>query len=106
MGQRTRHLRYPALSDRTLHAGRWQELTHVLFHLHAHLRENADGCDRDGGSAHSRKVRDIDSERMLLRVERSRGGRYRNAMLPTGLLALLREWRRVGWRERVLHVDG
>ena len=33
------------------------------------------------------------------------GGRYRNAMLPTGLLALLREWRRVGRRERVLHVD-
>lgn len=27
-------------------------------------------------------------------------------MLPTGLLALLQEWRRVGRRERVLHVDG
>ncbi|MCB8828767.1 tyrosine-type recombinase/integrase, partial [Escherichia coli] len=32
------------------------------------------------------KVRDIDSERMLLRVERGKGGRYRNAMLPAGLL--------------------
>jgi len=52
------------------------------------------------------KVRDIDSERMLLRVERGKGGRYRNAMLPTGLLTLLREWWRVGRRERVLHVDG
>ena len=27
------------------------------------------------------KVDDIDSERMLLRVERGKGGRYRNAML-------------------------
>ena len=52
------------------------------------------------------KVRDIDSERMLLRVERGKGGRYRNAMLPTGLLALLREWWRVGRQEGVLHVDG
>ena len=52
------------------------------------------------------KVRDVDSERMLLRVERGKGGRYRNAMLPTGLLALLREWWRVGRREGVLHVDG
>ena len=52
------------------------------------------------------KVRDIDSERMLLRVERGKGGRYRNAMLPTGLLALLREWWRVGRHEGVLHVDG
>ncbi len=53
------------------------------------------------------KVRDIDSERMLLRVvEAGKGGRYRNAMLPAGLLALLREWWRVGRREGVLHVDG
>ena len=43
---------------------------------------------------------------MLLRVERGKGGRYRNAMLPNGLLALLREWWRVGRQERVLHVDG
>ncbi|NCO47563.1 MAG: tyrosine-type recombinase/integrase, partial [Sphingomonadales bacterium] len=35
------------------------------------------------------KVRDIDSERMLLRVERGKGGQYRNAMLPTDLLTLL-----------------
>lgn len=37
------------------------------------------------------KVRDIDSERMLLRVERGKGGQYRNAMLPADLLTLLRQ---------------
>ena len=37
------------------------------------------------------KVRDVDSERLLPRVERGKGGQYRNAMLPAGLLALLRE---------------
>jgi integrase/recombinase XerD len=42
------------------------------------------------------KVSDIDSERMLLRVERGKGGQYRNAMLSTDLLALLRQWWRVG----------
>ena len=52
------------------------------------------------------KVRDIDSERMLLRVERGKGGQYRNAMLPAGLLALLREWWKVGRQQGVLHVDG
>jgi integrase/recombinase XerD len=52
------------------------------------------------------KVRDVDSERMLLRVERGKGGRYRNAMLPAGLLALLREWWRVGRQQGVMHVVG
>ena len=52
------------------------------------------------------KVRDIDSERMLLRVERGKGGQYRNAMLPAGLLALLREWWKVGRQQGVMHVDG
>ncbi|MGY4399191.1 integrase/recombinase XerD [Sphingomonas sp. UYAg733] len=52
------------------------------------------------------KVRDIDSERMLLRVERGKGGQYRNAMLPVGLLALLREWWKVGRQQGVMHPDG
>ncbi|MER9121489.1 site-specific integrase, partial [Mesorhizobium sp. M0954] len=37
------------------------------------------------------KVADVDSERMLLRVERGKGGRYRNAMLSQDLLLLLRQ---------------
>jgi integrase/recombinase XerD len=44
----------------------------------------------------SLKVSDIDSERMLLRVERGKGGQYRNAMLSVDMLALLRQWWKVG----------
>ena len=52
------------------------------------------------------KVSDIDSKRMLLRIERGKGGRYRNAMLPEGLLVLLREWWRVGRQHGVMQADG
>jgi integrase len=52
------------------------------------------------------KVRDIDSKRMLLRVERGKGGRYRNALLPADLLTLLREWWKVGRQQGVMHADG
>ena len=41
------------------------------------------------------KVGDIDSERMLLRVEQGKGRKDRNAMLSPQLLELLRDW----WRE-------
>ncbi len=41
------------------------------------------------------KVGDIDSERMLLRVEQGKGRKDRNAMLSPQLLELLRAW----WRE-------
>ena len=52
------------------------------------------------------KVRDVDSERMLLRVERGKGGQYRNAMLPAGLLPLLRECWKAGRQQRVKHPYG
>lgn len=52
------------------------------------------------------KVRDIDSKRMLLRIEQGKGGRYRNAMLPEGLLVLLRDWWRAGRQQGVLYADG
>ena len=47
------------------------------------------------------KVSDIDSKRMLLRIERGKGGRYRNAMLPDGLLLLLRDWWRAGRQQGI-----
>src|SRR5688572_32072802 len=52
------------------------------------------------------KVGDVDSERMLLRVERGKGGQHRNAMLSADLLALLRQWWKVGRQQGVMHRDG
>src|SRR6202158_2719430 len=48
------------------------------------------------------KVDDIDSERMLLRIERGKGGKDRYAMLSPQLLELLRAWWREGRRRRGL----
>ena len=44
------------------------------------------------------KVTDIDSERMVLRIEQGKGLRDRNAMLSPALLTLLRAWWREGHR--------
>jgi integrase/recombinase XerD len=52
------------------------------------------------------KIGDIDSERMLLRVERGKGGRYRNAILPADLLTLLREWWKAGRQQGVMYPQG
>jgi Phage integrase family len=52
------------------------------------------------------KVDDIDSSRMLIRVEQGRGGRDHNAMLSTQLLALLRLWWRKGKRRGVMFPHG
>ncbi|MBW8294336.1 tyrosine-type recombinase/integrase [Sphingopyxis sp.] len=52
------------------------------------------------------KVSNIDSKRMLLRVERGKGGRDRNAMLPEGLLLLLRDWWHAGRQQGILYRDG
>src|SRR3954469_1477267 len=52
------------------------------------------------------KVTDIDSERMLIRVERGKGGRYRNALLSPDLLVLLRQWWRAGRQQGVMHRGG
>jgi len=46
------------------------------------------------------KVTDIDSERMILRVEDGKGQRDRNAMLSPGLLKVLRAWYREGQVKR------
>lgn len=52
------------------------------------------------------KVGDVDSERMLLRIERGKGGQYRNAMLSADMLALLRQWWKVGRQQGVMHSKG
>jgi len=52
------------------------------------------------------KVGDIDSTRMLLRVERGKGGKDRHAMLSPQLLELLRAWWREGRRHSLLLSGG
>jgi len=52
------------------------------------------------------KVDDIDSTRMLIRVEQGKGGRDRNAMLSPQLLELLRLWWREGKRRGVMFPHG
>src|SRR5580693_8145685 len=52
------------------------------------------------------KVGDIDSERMLLRVERGKGRKDRHAMLSPQLLQLLRAWWREGRRRSLLLPGG
>jgi site-specific recombinase XerD len=64
------------------------------------------GAGLRGAEVSALKVSDVDSERMLLRVERGKGGQYRNAMLSTDLLALLRQWWKDGRQQGVMHRDG
>ena len=44
------------------------------------------------------KVCDIDFKRMMIRVEQGKGRKDRHAMLSPQLLALLRDWWRIGTR--------
>ncbi len=53
----------------------------------------------------SLKVTDIDSERQVIRVEQGKGRKDRYAMLSNDLLALLRDWWRVG-REKGVMLPG
>ena len=52
------------------------------------------------------KVDDIDSTRMLIRVEQGKGRKDRNAMLSPQLLGLLRIWWREGKRRNVILPHG
>ncbi|WP_192385003.1 tyrosine-type recombinase/integrase, partial [Mesorhizobium silamurunense] len=52
------------------------------------------------------KVSDIDSTRMLIRVEQGKGRKDRHAMLSPQLLVLLRAWWRVGRRRGVMLPQG
>jgi integrase/recombinase XerD len=52
------------------------------------------------------KVGDVDSTRMMLRVEQGKGRRDRHAMLSPQLLALLRAWWREGRRRGVMLPQG
>src|SRR3546814_4857009 len=51
-------------------------------------------------------VNDVDSKRMRLRIERGKGGRYSNAMLPEGLLLRPRSWWSAGRHQAILVPQG
>lgn len=54
----------------------------------------------------SLKVTDIDSERMVIRVQQGKGSRDRQAMLSESLLEALRHWWRIGHRNNVMLPNG
>jgi len=64
------------------------------------------GAGLRAGEVVALKVGHIDSQRMVIRVERGKGGRYRNAMLSDDLLTLLRTWWREGRSKGVMLPDG
>jgi len=64
------------------------------------------GSGLRAGEVVALKVGHIDSQRMVIRVERGKGGRYRNAMLSDDLLTLLRTWWREGRSKGVMLPDG
>ena len=64
------------------------------------------GAGLRAGEAAALKIGHIDSQRMVIRIERGKGGRYRNAMLSQDLLELLRTWWREGRSKGVMLPDG
>ncbi len=52
------------------------------------------------------KITDIDSERMIIRIEQGKGARDRQAMLSPALLCLLRAWWREGRRRGKMLPNG
>jgi site-specific recombinase XerD len=52
------------------------------------------------------KITDIDSDRMIIRVDQGKGNQDRHAMLSPALLQLLRAWWREGRAERKLMPGG
>lgn len=52
------------------------------------------------------KIADIDSDRMIIRVEQGKGAKDRNAMLSPSLLELLRQWYRYGRSQNKLLAGG
>lgn len=107
LARRLVRLRYPRSLPDVLSPDEVRRLlgaTVCLKHLAA--LSVAYGAGLRAAEVASLKVGDGDSTRMLLRVERGKGGRDRNAMLSADLLALLREWWIEGHRQGVLHREG
>jgi integrase/recombinase XerD len=52
------------------------------------------------------KTADIDSERMVIRIEQGKGGKDRTAMLSPALLSQLRQWYRIGRSKNAIKPGG
>jgi hypothetical protein len=65
-----------------IHLGFWNDINATTCLKHQAALSVAYGAGLRVAEVAALKVADIDSERMLIRVERGKGGRYRNAMLP------------------------
>ncbi len=66
----------------------------------------ADGAGLRASEVCHLKITDIDSERMLIRVQLGKGARDRQAMLSPALLQLLRAWWREGHRRGKMLPNG
>lgn len=73
---------------------------------HRAMLSVAYGAGLRAGEVAALKVGHIDSQRMVIRVERGKGGRYRNAILSQDLLTLLRSWWLEGHSKGVMVPDG
>jgi integrase/recombinase XerD len=73
---------------------------------HRAMLSVAYGSGLRAGEVVALKVGHIDSQRMVIHIERGKGGRYRNAMLSQDLLELLRSWWREGRSKAVMLPDG
>jgi len=73
---------------------------------HRAMLSVAYGAGLRAGEVAALKVGHIDSQRMVIRVEHGKGGRYRNAMLSQDLLILLRAWWLEGHSKGVMVPDG
>jgi integrase/recombinase XerD len=100
-------LRYPRKLPSVLSAEEVARLLAAAKCLkHRAALAGANGAGLRVAEVASLKVGDIDSARMLIRVERGKGGRYRHAMLSPDLLTLLRAWWQEGRRQGVMLPGG
>ena len=101
------HLRYPRKLPVVLSPGEVARLLAATTCLkHRAALSVAYGAGLRVAEVTSLKVGDIDSKRMLIQVERGKGGRGRHALLSADLLGLLRAWWQEGRREGVMRPGG
>ena len=101
------HLRYPRKLPVVLSSDEVARLLAATTCLkHRAALSVAYGAGLRVAEVASLKVGDIDSKRMLIAVERGKGGRGRHALLSADLLGLLRAWWQEGRQNGVMRPGG